>query len=76
MRCSKEATIPADEEAQIEHLVANKLINNAGGLFKTGMIVANARVVLEGAKRVNAAEKEAKEATVVKRGLVSSVKIA
>jgi hypothetical protein len=41
-------------------LVANKVINKAGGLFKMGMIVANARVVLEGAKRVNAAEKEAK----------------
>jgi hypothetical protein len=68
----EEATIPADEEAQIEHLVANKLIiNKAGGLFKMGMIVVNARVVLEGAKRVNAAEKEANEAAVVKRGLVS-----
>jgi hypothetical protein len=67
----EEATIPADKEAQIEHLVASKLINKAGGLFKTGIIVANARVVLEGAKRVNAAEKEAKEAAVVKRGLVS-----
>jgi hypothetical protein len=44
----EEATIPADEEAQIEHLVANKLINKAGGLFKTGMIVANARIVLRG----------------------------
>ena len=48
----EEATIMADEEVQIEHLVTNKLINKAGGLFKTGLIVANdARVVLEGAKR-------------------------
>ena len=32
----EEATIPADEEVQIEHLVAKNLIKKAGGLFKWG----------------------------------------
>ena len=42
-----------DEEARIQHIVDNKLLNKAGGLYKTGLIVANCRVVVEvGNKRM------------------------
>ena len=41
---------PATEEAQIEHIVKNKLVSSAGGLFKAGVLIANSRVVLEGAR--------------------------
>ncbi len=43
----EEAEIPSDEEAQIEHIVKSKLINKPGGLFRTGLIVANCQVVME-----------------------------
>jgi hypothetical protein len=38
------AEIPLDEEAQIEHIVRNKLINKPGGLFRTGLIVAKCKL--------------------------------
>jgi hypothetical protein len=51
-REAEAAEIPSDEEAQIEHIVRNKLINKPGGLFRTGLIVANCRVVMESSKQV------------------------
>jgi hypothetical protein len=36
------------------------LLNKAGGLYKTGLIVANCRVVVEGGKRMSELEKKAK----------------
>ena len=51
-REAEAAEIPSDEEAQIEHIVRNKLINKPGGLFRTGLIVANWRVVMESSKQV------------------------
>ena len=66
---AQHCVIPEGEEAQIEHIVTNKLINKAGGLYKTGLIVANARVVLEGAKRVIAAEVASKEAAEKKKAM-------
>ena len=48
----EEAGIPSDKEAQIEHIVKNKLINKPGGLFRTGFIVANCRIVMESSKQV------------------------
>ena len=39
-------------EAKIQHLINNRLINKAQGLYKTGLIIANAQVVLEASKRV------------------------
>ena len=46
------AEIPLDEEAQVEHIVKNKLINKPGGLFWAGLIVANCQVVMESSKQV------------------------
>ncbi len=44
------AEIPSDEEAQIEHILRNKLINKPGGLYRTGLIVANCCIVMESSK--------------------------
>ena len=44
--------IPEGKEAKIQHIIDNWLINKAGGLCKTGLIIANAQVVLEAAKRI------------------------
>jgi hypothetical protein len=49
-----------NDEAQIQHIVDNKLLNKAGGLYKTGLIVANCRVVMEVGKRLAELEKKAK----------------
>ena len=46
-------------EAKIEHIINNKLISTAWGLYKTGLIVANAQVVLEAAKQVAILETKA-----------------
>ena len=60
-KVAENETLPDDEEAQIKHIVDNKLISKAGGLFKAGIVVANARVVVEAAKRVKAEEEKKKE---------------
>jgi hypothetical protein len=44
--------IPEGNEAKIQHIIDNRLINKAQGLYKTGLIIANAQVVLEAAKRI------------------------
>ncbi len=49
-----------NNEAQFEHIVDNKLPNKAGGLYKTGLIVVNCRVVVEAGKRLAELEKKAK----------------
>ena len=52
--------MPDDEEAQVQHILDKNLITKSGGLFKTGIIVSNSRVVLEAAKRKKAMEEEKK----------------
>ncbi len=47
-------------KAKIQHIVNIKLINKARGLYKTGLIAANARVVLEVVKQVVVLEEKAK----------------
>ena len=42
--------MPHKKEAQIEHIVKNKLVSSAGGLFKAGVSIVNSKVVLEGAQ--------------------------
>ena len=49
-----------NEEVRIQHIVDNKLLNKARGLYKTGLIVANCRVVVEAGKRMAELEKKAK----------------
>ena len=39
--------IPPEEEAQIEHIIKNKTIDKAGGLFKCGIEIGNCRVIVE-----------------------------
>ena len=46
-----EHTIPPDQEAQVEHIVKNKLITSAGGLYKAGVVIANCDVVIDASKR-------------------------
>jgi hypothetical protein len=41
----KKAMAFEDNEAKIQHLMENRCMNKAGGLFKTGLIVANCDVV-------------------------------
>jgi len=48
----KKKPVFRDEETRIQHIVDNKLLNKAGGLYKTGLIVANCRVVVEAGKRM------------------------
>ena len=57
----KKKPVFCDEEAQIQHITDNKLLNKAGGLYKTGLIVVNCRVVVEARKRMGELEKNVKE---------------
>jgi hypothetical protein len=52
--------IPEGNEAKIQHIIDNRLINKAVGLYKTGLIIANAQVVLEVAKRIAVLDAKAK----------------
>ena len=58
----KAAAVFENNEEKIKYLVEKCLINKAGGLYKTGTIVANCSVVLEGGRRVAELEKKAKAA--------------
>ncbi len=62
----KKTAVFHDNEEKIQYLVENRLINKAGGLYKTGTIVANCSVVLEGGRRMAELEKQAKEAVALK----------
>ncbi len=55
------------KEAKIQHIIDNRLINKAGGLYKNGLIIANAQVVLEAAKRIAVLDAKAKENTELKK---------
>ncbi len=44
----KKSAVFEDNEEKIQYLVDNCLINKAEGLYKTGTIIANCMVVLEG----------------------------
>ena len=57
----KKQPVFCDEETQIQYIINNKLLNKAGGLNKTGLIIANYRVVVEEGKRMTELEKKAKE---------------
>jgi hypothetical protein len=56
----KAAAVFEDNEEKINYLVENRLINKAGGLYKTGTIVANCSVVLEGGKASGGVREEGK----------------
>jgi len=49
---AKNAVLLADEDAEVDYIVKNRLINKAGGLFKAGLQIANSRVVIRAAKRI------------------------
>jgi hypothetical protein len=59
--------IPEGNEAKIQHIIDNRLINKAGGLYKTGLIIANAQVVLEAAKRIAVLDAKAKAKAELKK---------
>ncbi len=63
----KAAAAFEDKEAKIQYLVENCLIDKAGGLYKTGTIVANCHAVNKGIRRVAELEKKAKEAKLMKK---------
>jgi hypothetical protein len=63
----KPAPIFVNDKAKINHIIENHLINNVGGLYKTGLIVANCRVVVEVVKREAILEKRAKAVAVIKK---------
>ena len=49
---AKNAALLADEDAEVDYIVKNRLINKAGGLFKAGLQIANCRAVIRAAKRI------------------------
>jgi hypothetical protein len=59
----KKKPIFCNEEAWIQHINDNNLMIKAGGLFKTGLIVANCRVVVEAGMRMSELEKKPKAKT-------------
>ena len=48
----EERELLEDEEQMIEAIIKNKTINRAGGLYKIGVHIANCRIILELARRV------------------------
>jgi hypothetical protein len=70
----KKKPVFCDEEAQIQHIIDNKLLNKAGGFYKTGLIVANCRVVVEAGKRMAELDKNAKEEVEQKKQLQSNTR--
>jgi len=57
----KKKPVFCDEEVRIQHIVDNKLPNKAGGLCKTGLIVANCRVVVVVGKKMAELEKRQRQ---------------
>jgi hypothetical protein len=68
LKKAKPATVFINDKARINHIIDNHLINKAGGLYKTGLIVANCRIVVEAAKWVATLKRRAKAAAVIKKG--------
>jgi hypothetical protein len=68
----KKKPVFCDEEARIQHIVDNKLLNKAGGLYKTGLIVENCRVVVEVGKRMAELKKKTKAKTEQKKNTESN----
>jgi hypothetical protein len=64
---AKPAPVFVNDKDRINHNVDNCLINKVGGFYKTGLIVANCRVVVEAAKWVAMLERGAKAAAVMKK---------
>ena len=64
---AKKAMVYEDNEARIQHMIDNRCMNKAGGLFKTGLIVANCLAVNECNRRVAGIEKSKLEATATKK---------
>jgi hypothetical protein len=56
-----------NDKASINHIIYNRLFNKASGLYKTGLTVANCRVVVEAAKRAAMLERRAKVAAVMNK---------
>jgi hypothetical protein len=65
----KKQPVFCNEEAQIQHIIDNKLLNKARGLYKTGLIIVNCRVVVEAGKRMAELERKAKEKVEQKKNL-------
>jgi len=63
----KKAGVFEDNKARIQYLVDNRCMNKAGGLFKTGLLVANCQVVNECNRRVAGVEKKKMEAAATKK---------
>ena len=56
-----------DNEARIQHMLNNRCMNKAGGLFKTGLIMANCLAVNECNRRVEHVDKKKLEAAASKK---------
>ena len=64
---AKKAAVFEDNEARIQYLLDNRCMNRPGGLFKTGLIVANCNEVNECNRRVAGLAKKAMEAAANKK---------
>ena len=64
---AKKAAVFEDNEARTQYLVDNRCMNEAGGLFKTGLIVANCHVVTECSRRVAGIDQKKMEAAAAKK---------
>ncbi len=63
----KKSAVFEDNKEKIQYLVDNHLINKGGGLYKTGTIVTNCSVVLEGGRHIAELEKQGKVAMASKK---------
>jgi hypothetical protein len=64
---AKKAAVFEDNEARIQYLLDNRCMNRPGGLFKTGLIVANCNEVNECNRRVAGLATKAMEAAANKK---------
>ena len=64
---AKKAVVYEDNEARIQHMIDNRCMNKAGGLFKTGLIVANCLAVNECNRRVAYMDMQKSEAAATKK---------
>ena len=56
----KNKLVFCDKEVEIQRISDNKLLNKAGGMYKTGLIVVNCRVVVEVGKKMTEFKKKVK----------------
>ena len=63
---AKKAVVYEDNEARIQHMTDNHCMNKAGGLFKTGLIVANCLAVNKCNRQVAYMDMQKSEAAATK----------